>query len=172
MKIELLIALIGILGTVTVSFIGTLFAYLTHKNEFAQFVKKIRVERTFQAYEKLLELVIMAQITQLHNKDGKKLSMSSVLMEKENFKTWYPEFHKAWHTKQYLLDSDSMNTCKVVADFITKVIKKYPTFGGGEAIQHSATEEEFFDLHSRFLSILESAHESLKKFLNSGIEKE
>ena len=171
MKSEVLIALIGILGTATVAFIGTLFSYLTHKDEHTQFIKRMRAERRFEAYENLLKLVIAAQITQFTKKDGKRINLSTVLMEREHFVVWYPEFQGAWHSKQYLLDLESLKACEALSDFISEVINKYPTFRGGKPNPKSATEEEFFELHARFLPILDLAHKSLKKFLLTGIEK-
>jgi hypothetical protein len=169
---EFILAVIGVAGTLLGTFIGSFFAYRSINKQFSQSIKKMRVERTFLAYEQLLEVIIAAQ--SLLTFQGHRVSPALHIRE---FPLWYSQFQPLWHQKQYLLDNDSLVACRKIAEFIARFVEKYPQFRTGrlsEDLPSGPTPELTQDVlawHAEFLSLLEAARSPLQEFLTHRIEE-
>jgi hypothetical protein len=169
---NLILGLAGIAGTLLGSFIGAIFAYKSLNKQFSNSIKMMRVERTFVAYERLLELVINAQVTRFSMMEGRRINLSSALFDGANFKAWYPQYLSAWFTKQYLLDDPAATSCKAVGDWISNFLNMHQSYRvGQEEKPEFATLEALEDTHKQFFVLLENAHRDLKEFLRHRIEK-
>ena len=155
---ETLLAILGVAGTLIGTLGGAYFAYRSIDKQFSQSIKKMRVERTFLAYEQLLEVIIAVQ--SILTFEGKRMSPALAI---QHFSLWYSQFQPLWHQKQYLLDDESLIACRRIAEFIARFTEKYPQFRTGqvpEGFPSGPTPELIQDVvasHSEFLALLEAA---------------
>jgi len=173
MSNELLLALVGILGTLGGTFAGSLFSFLSLKRQFSQSIRTIRLNRTFDSYENLLEIIIAAQVHMTYADKGVQHRLSTILYESTQFRAWYPEYLQAWHQKKYLLDLKSLTACEKLAAFIIDLNNEYPGFRAESKDKPQIeTLSKLFEIHMRFFDLLSECYESLRAYLLSGIEKE
>jgi len=137
----------------------------------------MRIDRTFLAYESLLELVIEAQSLLFVKVAGHEEPISPMLVQVDLFQSWYLRFQPTWHQKQYLLDNESLVACKNIALFIARFLQKHPQFRTRTIPENYPTKptpeflSEVVALHSEFLGLLQVARQPLQEFLTHQIEK-
>ncbi|MGD0036883.1 MAG: hypothetical protein ABSC53_06290 [Bacteroidota bacterium] len=169
---ELILGVMGTLCTLLGAFFGALFSYLSLNKQFSHSIKKLRIDRTFDSYENLLELIIAAQSYKTSTVDNIKYTFSAVLFEEKNFRVWYGAFLKAFHQKKYLLDSQSLASCEKLSSFIVAFLNKYPWFRADRSDSEKfPTLSELIDCHKEYFGLLSEAYDSLKNFLLHDIEK-
>jgi hypothetical protein len=170
MKPEILTALIGVGGTAVGAFVGAWFAYLSQKNQHIQLVKKMRVERTFDAAENLLQLIITMRATAYVTYGKQRFEVALMFKSPSRLSEWYLDFQRAWYAKQYLIDANSIECCKLIHRYLVDTFQKYPDLLNPDK-KPEFTADQFSELHANFLTLLAKAEESLKKFLLHDLEK-
>ena len=163
--------LIAVGGTVAGTLIGAVFGYMSIKRQYKLSVQKMRVDRKFEAYEKLIEQIIIAGGTRPLASDAgsPKKHISAVLHDKVVFKNWYLNFQRAWYPKQYLLDPESLKSCQDLYTFLTDLLNKHPNFTTNDP-PLKWEKGELFDIHTKFLSLVATTGKHLQSYLSKGIE--
>ena len=165
---ELLLAIIGITGTLLGIFIGAFFSYKSIDKQFKHSIKRMLIERKISAYDELLEIIVTAQGTRrVIDTDKSIYKVSVILSSSKYFSQWFVPYHLAWAQKKYQLDPSSLSCCSDVSDFIQEFLDNHPEWHSNPPAV-DATELSR-DLHSRFLSLLENAYNSLKVYRNEKI---
>jgi hypothetical protein len=162
-------ALIGVGGTALGVFIASWFNLLAKKAEHNVFIRRFRFERSFAFCEQLISHVYSAEYTGLIDYKGEKVQVYHLLQQKETFLDWYAQFVDTWRSKQYLLDKRSLVACQELTRFLLALTDLH-----GQLIRESSlkplTQEQLAEVTAKLRPLLFEVHESLRAFLQCGIE--
>ena len=157
----------GIGGTLAGVIITASFNYRTKKLDHTLFVKRLRVERIFIAYENLLSVINEAQ--QMHRlRIGKKeYAVFAFFSTQGAVPAWYRSFLHTWYRKRYLMDDDSYAIWREINQFIDRLMDEEPSLERGFPLISSEGQVR---LTEALRPLLSKAHDLLRDYLLNRIQ--
>ena len=163
----LLTTLVGVMGALAGVAITAYFGYRTKKLDHALFVKRLRVERIFIAYENLLSVINEAQQMQRLKIREKEYAVFAFFSTRGAVPAWYRSFLHTWYRKRYLIDDDSYAICREINRFIDRLMDEEPSLEHGLPLISS---EDQVRLTEALRPLLSKAHDLLRDYLLNRIQ--
>jgi hypothetical protein len=171
MRIEILIALLSLVGVIVGSTLTTLGSYIQKRQERKAQLHKLLVEKRIAAYEDILANIKWCIIAVGIWRDGEFVKYPQVFTNSDQFNQWYVNFAMITDRTSHLVNRELANKIHIFNNYLVNLNNRLDYFRDEHGQFHDNEKVQMFGalLYEDFRKLTSDIIEEASKFFSSGI---